>query len=96
VHPHIAQALAAERIRDRQQQAALARQAKQARRARRGRVQGAGRLVPPDRHPIPSAQPVADPPGADPFGAAGGRQRGAAEGWLAEADERTPAGTPVA
>jgi len=96
VHPHIAQALAAERIRDRQQQAALARQAKQARRARRGRVQGAGRLVPPDRRPIPPAQPVADPPVADPFGAAGGRQRGAAEGRLAEADERTPAGTPVA
>jgi hypothetical protein len=39
----------------------------------------------------------------DPRGAAGGRQRGVAEGRLAvaegrlaESDERTPAGTPVA
>ncbi len=91
MHPYIAQALIAERVRDRQQQAALARQAKQARRARRGRAQGAGRLVPPGRRPIPPAQPV-----MDPCGAAGGRQPDVAEGRLAEADERTPVGTPVA
>ena len=93
MHPHIAQALAAERIRDRQQQAALARQAKQARRARRGRVQGVGRLVPPERRPIRPAQPAGAQPVTGPRRAAGGRQPDVAEGRLAEADERTPAGT---
>src|SRR5690348_4185867 len=37
VYPYLTQALAAERVRDQQQQAALARLARKARRARRGR-----------------------------------------------------------
>ncbi len=36
MHPYMTQALAAERVRDMQEQAAQARQARQARRARRG------------------------------------------------------------
>ena len=99
MHPYIAQALIAERVRDRQEQAALARLAKQARRARRGRVQGAGRLVPPDRRPISPAQPVMDPRGAAGWrqpDAAEARLAGVAEGRSAEADERSPVGTPAA
>jgi len=62
VHPYLTQALAAERVRDQQQQAALARLASKARRARRGRPdlapcsQSAQDLAPPDmaaQEPVP-------------------------------------------
>jgi hypothetical protein len=52
VHPTVVQALAAERVRDWQEQAELARQVKRARRARRGGAEPAAGLTPADNQAL--------------------------------------------
>ena len=85
MHPYITQTLAAERIKDWQQQAAWARRAKEARRARRAwMMPAAARLVLLLSSHVP------------PAGPAGGRPVGAAEGRPAAAEERRPESTRAA
>jgi hypothetical protein len=86
VHPYITQTLAAERIKDWQQQAAWARRAKEARRARRAwMMPAAARLVLLLSSHVPPApaRPVAG-------------RLGAAEGRPAAAEERRPESTRAA
>jgi hypothetical protein len=69
VHPYVVQSLAAERVREWQQEAELARRVKRARRARRGRAERTATLpaahgpaLPiPDQAPAPSRMRVSVP-----------------------------------
>ena len=84
MHPYITQALAAERIRGWQQQAAQARRVKEARRARRAWMMPlAARLVLLRSRRILSAEPVTS-------------RRGVAEERPAAAGERRPESTRAA
>jgi len=86
VHPYITQTLAAERIKDWQQQAAWARRAKEARRARRAWMMPAAArqvLLLSSYVPPAPARPVAG-------------RLGAAEGRPAAAEERRPESTRAA
>jgi hypothetical protein len=86
VHPYITQTLAAERIKDWQQQAAWARRAKEARRARRAWMMPATArqvLLRSSHVPPAPARPVAG-------------RLGGAEGRPAAAEERRPESTRAA
>jgi hypothetical protein len=100
VHPHLAQSLTTERIREWQKEAAQARLARQARHGRRSwRGWGAWRtrtpapasLTSPSGRPVPPAQPVTGRPGA-----AGDRPVAAGDHKPVAAEDRQPAGTRAA
>ncbi len=84
MHPYMTEILAAERVKDWQQQAEQARLANRARRVRRVWLMPyAARLVLLRSRHVRVARPVAGPPGA-------------AEGRPAKADERQPESTRAA
>ena len=89
MHPYMTRALAAERIKSMEQQAALARLAREARRARRAPMLAAAGQASPHSRPAPPA--LAAPPA--PLVTS---RRGVAEGRPAAADERRPESTRVA
>ena len=92
MHPYLTRAVAAERIKSMEQEAALTRLAKEARRARRA---GRAPMLAAAGQASPHSRPAPPAPAAPPAPPVTSR-RGVADGRPAAADERRPESTRVA